>query len=116
MSNYDIEIDLAKLKGARVMDVDGEYGTEHGIFLPINNRIGTGTDYCVISGNQAPDSPTYTKRTGVILKAAALGMRTVTRGQTHLLKPHVNKDIFERLTEEQLRRMPWIGNMRPWEK
>ena len=109
MSNYNIEIDLLKLKGARVADAEGE----HGVFVPINNRIGTVSDAFQVTG-QISHTMVWQKRQGVILKVTALGMASGDRGQSHLIKPHISKDVFERLTEAQLKKMPWIGNMRPW--
>jgi len=111
MSNYNIEIDLLKLKGARVLDTDGE----HGIFVPINNKVGTVSDAFQVMG-QISHTMVWQKRQGVILKVTALGMQSRDRAQSHLIKPHVSKDVFERLTEAQLKQMPWIGNMRPWTK
>lgn len=111
MTNYNIEIDLLKLKRARVADVEGE----HGVFVPINNRIGTVSDAFQVMG-QVSGTMVWQKRQGVILKLTALGMASGDRGQSHLIKPHISKGVFEQLTEEQLRKMPWIGNMRPWTK
>jgi len=110
MSNYNIEIDLLKLKGARVMDAEGE----HGIFVPINNTIGTVSDAFQVMG-QISHTLVWQRRKGVILKVTALGMTSQERGQSHLIKPHISKEVFERLTEDQLKRVPWIGNLRPWE-
>ena len=111
MDNYNIEIDLLKLKGARVTDADGE----HGVFVPINNKVGTVSDAFQVMG-QVSHTLVWQKRQGVILKVTALGMASHERGQSHLIKPHISKEVFERLTEAQLKRMPWIGNMRPWNK
>ena len=111
MTNYNIEIDLLKLKGARVADAEGE----HGVFVPINNQIGTVSDAFQV-WSQLTNRLIWQRRQGVILKVTALGMSSMDRGQSHLIKPHISKEVFERLTEEQLKKMPWIGNIRPWTK
>ena len=111
MNNYNIEIDLLKLKGARVLDDGGE----HGIFVPINNKVGTVSDAFQVMGDIS-HTMVWQKRQGVILKVTALGTRDNPQGQSHWIKPHIAKDVFERLTEAQLKKMPWIGNMRPWTK
>ena len=107
MSNYDIEIDLLKLKGAKV---EGE-----NVVIPINNKYGTVVDrYTGKDGRTG--LPTEVFLDGVKLKLSAFELKNQLRGQTHLIKPSFNKQTYDCLTEEQLRSVPWIGTLKPWMK
>ena len=56
------------------------------------------------------------KKKGVTLVLSAFELQRKDRGQSHMIKPGFNKETFERLTDEQLREVPWIGNLKPWQK
>ena len=100
MNNYNIEIDLTKMDGAQEIDVTAGSGIRHGVFLPID-----------------PSTGTVTKREkGVVLSLAALSQPHWVRGQSHLIKPRINKETLNKLTEEQRLQVPWVGNMKPWDK
>lgn len=114
MSNFNIEIDLLKLKDAKVADVQGRSQTRRCICIPINNDFGTVTDSYLTRDPQSGEVQEVRKK-GVTLKVVAYELKDPSKGQSHLLKPAVNKETYERLTEEDLRKMPWIGNVKPWE-
>ena len=115
MSNYNIEIDLLKLSGAKVQDVRGIAETRRCICIPIDNKVGTVTDAYFARGEK-PGEIVEVKKSGVCLSLTAFALRNGERGQSHLIKPAFSKETFDRMTEEQLRKMPWIGNLKPWEK
>ena len=115
MSNYNIEIDLLKLKGAKVADVQGNTETRRCICVPINNRVGTVTDAYFIRDERTGEM-VEVKKKGVTLVLSAFELQRKDRGQSHMIKPGFNKETFERLTDEQLREVPWIGNLKPWQK
>ena len=114
MSNYNIEIDLLKLKGAKVADVQGNTETRRCICVPINNRVGTVTDAYFIRDERTGEL-VEVKKKGVTLVLSAFELQRKDRGQSHMIKPGFNKETFERLTDEQLREVPWIGNLKPWQ-
>lgn len=115
MSNFNIEIDLLKLKGAKVQDVQGRTETRRCICIPIENRIGTVTDAYFTRGELSGEL-VEVKKKGVMLALTAFELRSKERGQSHLLKPALAKDVFDNLSEEQQHKIPWIGNMKPWNK
>ena len=110
MFNYNITIDLKKIQGAKVVDMEGE----RGVFIPINNRIGTVTDAYYTQDGYGGEFA-LKQRKGVLLRVVALGINPTVNNQTHLLKAYLYKETVSTLMEEQLRRMPWIGNMQNWE-
>ena len=87
--NYNIKLDLMKLPGATT---DGKAVT-----LPIYG------DVIERSGDE------------VHLNLVAFELRRPGAGQSHLIKTKLNDDTMKTLTEEQYRRIPFIGNMKPWE-
>lgn len=52
----------------------------------------------------------------VYLNMVAWASENLRDGQTHLVKPSVPKVIFEKMSEEQKRAIPIIGNVKPKEK
>jgi hypothetical protein len=113
MSNYNIEIDLLKLKGAKVADVQGKTQTKKCVCVPIDNSTGTVTD-AYITRDQETGKRVEVKKKGVRLNLIAYEMQRKERGQPHLVKPSLSKEAMEQLPEDQARLIPWIGNMKPW--
>ncbi len=113
MSNYNIEIDLLKLKGAKVADVQGKTQTKKCVCVPIDNSTGTVTD-AYITRDQETGKRVEVKKKGVRLNLIAYEMQRKERGQSHLVKPSLSKEAMEQLPEDQARLIPWIGNMKPW--
>lgn len=44
MGNFNIQVDLTKLPGARVMDIQGKKSTRQCVVIPIDNNVGTIAD------------------------------------------------------------------------
>lgn len=100
MNNYNINIDLLKVTGARVMEAAGVRGPERGVFIPFGNVAGTVNDI----------------RGEATLSLTAFEQPYKIRGQSHLIKVRLPQDVRELLTPEQMRQEPWIGNMKQWTK
>lgn len=107
MSNFNVKINLSQIRGAKVMPIQGKREVRNCIVIPIENHLGTVTDgYTAKDGTwQASD---------VQLNLTAIAMREPRWGKSHFLKPSVTKEVFEQLTEEDIRRMPIVGNLYPW--
>lgn len=52
----------------------------------------------------------------VYLNMVAWASENLRDGQTHMVKPSVPKVIYEKMSEEQKRAIPIIGNVKPKEK
>ena len=91
--NYNITVDLMKGMGARVADVDGY----RCVCIPIDPASG----HLVVDG------------AACLLKMTAFQVSGCD-GQTHLIKAMLSRDKLSRLTPQERRSLPFIGNMRPW--
>lgn len=111
MSNYNLRIALTKLKGARVMDIQGKTCTKTCIVIPIDNEDGTVQD---AYEGKMDGQITWKPLDDVQLNLTAFEFREKKYGQTHGIKASFSKKRLESMTEEELRSMPFIGNMKPW--
>ena len=44
MGNFNIQVDLTKLPGVKVMDIQGKKSTRQCVVIPIDNNVGTIAD------------------------------------------------------------------------
>ena len=99
MANFSIRIDLLKLQGAFLRQLQGNTQTKKCIIIPVE------------------DCPSiYLGEKGCYLNLVGLETREAKYGDTHLVKGDIPKDIRERMSQEQLRANPIIGNMKPMER
>ena len=112
MGNFNIQVDLTKLQGARVMDIQGNKSTRQCVVIPIDNKVGTIADGYLA---QTPDGLLTTKYfSEVKLSMVAIEYKQKKHGISHGLKPSFSQQYQERMTEDQLRNTPWIGTVKPW--
>ena len=111
MSNYNLTIALTKLKGAKVMEIQGKTCTKTCVVIPIDNEEGTVRDSYE---GKIDGLPTMKSLEDVQLNLTAFEFREKKYGQTHGIKASFSKKRLERMREEELRSMPFVGNMKPW--
>lgn len=111
MSNYNLRIALTKLKGAKVMEIEGRTCKKLCVVIPIDNDEGTVQDSYE---GKIDGLPTLKSLDDVQLNLTAFEFREKKYGQTHGIKASFSKKRMERMTEEELRSMPFVGNMKPW--
>lgn len=111
MANFNLKIALDKLKGAKVMDIEGKTCTKRCIVIPIDNEEGTVID---AYESKIDGLPTMKALYNVQLQLTAFEFREKKFGQTHGIKAQFSKRRIEKMREEELRTMPFIGNMKPW--
>lgn len=111
MANFNLKIALDKLKGAKVMDIEGKTCTKRCIVIPIDNEEGTVID---AYESKIDGLPTMKALDNVQLHLTAFEFREKKFGQTHGIKAQFSKRRIEKMREEELRTMPFIGNMKPW--
>lgn len=112
MSNLNISIDLTRLPGAKVMDIQGKKSVRECVVIPIDNNIGT---VCNGYPAQLPDGGITTKFfDDVKLNLVAIEYKQKKHGITHGLKPGFSKKMQESMTEEQMYNTPWLGTVKPW--
>lgn len=99
MSSYDIRINLQQLEGAGVARVKGKSGEQVPcLVIPIKK------------------SHLFLGEKGVYLSLSAWENKDGQVGQfgdTHGIKQMLDKETREKMTEEERRAMPFLGNMRP---
>ena len=112
MGNFNIQVDLTKLPGARVMDIQGNKSTRQCVVIPIDNKVGTIADgYLAQTSDGLPTTKYFSE---VKLSMVAIEYKQKKYGISHGLKPSFSQQYQERMTEDQLYNTPWIGTVKPW--
>ncbi|MGN1219738.1 MAG: hypothetical protein ACI4TU_02215 [Candidatus Cryptobacteroides sp.] len=92
MSNYNIKIDLKKMKDVVFAKVDGRKS----VIIPVD-----------------VNSEIFVGDKGIYLNMTAFELRNPSSyGDTHIIKPSVDKKEFEKMSEEQRKNLPILGNMK----
>ena len=112
MSNLNIQIDLTKLAGAKVMDVQGSKSTRRCVVIPIDDKTGTVVESYIGKTPEGLPTPKYFN--DVKLNLVAIEYTQQKHGISHGLKPSFSREHQERMTEEQMYNTPWIGTVKPW--
>lgn len=113
MGNFNIQVDLTKLPGARVMDIQGKKSTRQCVVIPIDNNVGTIADGYLTMDPQT-GLPTTKFFSEVKLSMVAIEYKQKKHGISHGLKPSFSQEYQERMTEEQLYNTLWLGTVKPW--
>lgn len=96
MSSYAIKVDLKKLQHTGLVNVKGRK--------------------CVLISVD-DNAEIFVGEKGIYLNITAIEMKQASQfGDTHFLKGNRDKEAFEKLTEEERKALPIIGNMRPLER
>ena len=114
MSNYNIEIDLMKIEDAKLKDILYDTQVKRCVCLPIDNEVGTITDALSVKNEETGEIERRSRK-GVILKLTAFALPDPASEQSHLIKPAYSKTMYQQLSPELRRLVPWVGNLRPWE-
>ena len=94
--NFKIRVDLLKLKGSCVRNLQGQTAVKRCIIIPVD------------------DNPNiYLGEKGGYLNLTAIKMQEEHYTETHCIKGDYPKDYREGLTREQLRELPIFGGMKP---
>lgn len=112
MANLNLSIDLTKLKGAKVMDVQGEFSTRKCVVIPIDNKLGTVCDGYISQTKEGLTTERFFD--DVKLNLIAVEYRHKRHGISHGLKPAFSREVSERMTEEKVYATPWMGTVKPW--
>lgn len=96
MSNYNIKIDLQKMQNAFLRKFTGRIATKTCICIPIE------------------DNPSlYLGEKGTWFSMTAFEVENSQYGDTHYVIGDIPKELRERMTDEQRRAFPILGNMKP---
>lgn len=102
--NYNLKLNLLKFKNSAVVTIKGKESIKKGIFIPIDdNNVFISED----------DSH---KAKGAYIDGVAWENQTLGKyGDTHSIRQSLPKDVREKMTEDQLKLVPYFGNMKPYE-
>ena len=92
--NYSISINLSRLAGAVFTNLKGKTATKRCLVIPID------------------DAGLYAGEKGIYLNLVAYEQRDAKYGNTHLVKRSLSKAEREAMTDEQLRAVPILGDMK----
>lgn len=93
MSNYSIKLDLTKIGGAFVANIQGRTARKKCLCIPIE------------------DAHLFVGEKGLYADFTAIEMREPHNGTTHIIKQNLPKEVFQSMTDEERRALPIIGNM-----
>ena len=93
--NYSIKIDLLKLKGAFMRELQGSTATKKCVIIPVD------------------DNDIFIGKRGCYLDITAIEMTNPQYGETHLLKTDIPKAKRDAMSEEERRAQPILGGLKP---
>lgn len=97
MENLSIRLDLLKVAGAFLTKLQGKSATKRCLCIPID------------------DNPAlFLGEKGCYLDLLAYATENNQYGDTHLLKVSLPKTVREKMTDEERRAQPIVGNVRPF--
>ncbi len=99
MPNYGIKLDLLKLKGAVVRNLQGRTATKRCIVIAVNESDG------MLLGKK-----------GSYPNLTAIEMQNPQYNDTHCIKPDLPKEQREAMTTEMQNAIPIVGGLHPIEK
>lgn len=99
MTNYSIKLDLLKLKGAAVRNLQGRTATKRCLIIPVDECDGM-----------------FLGEKGCYLNLTAIEMREPKYSDTHCIKPDLPKEKREQMTEEEQNAVPILGGLHAIEK
>lgn len=98
MANYSIKTDLLKVKGAFVTNIKGKNATKRCLCIPID------------------DSGLFLGKQGCYLNMTAIEMQNPQFIDTHCIKVSYDKEVYEKMTEEEKKAQPIIGGLHRLER
>lgn len=98
MANFSIKADLLKIKGAFVTNLKGKTATKRCLVIPVD------------------EAGLFVGEKGVYLNLTASEMREPRYGDTHCVKINLDKEAYNRLSEEERKAIPILGGMHELEQ
>ena len=104
MGNFQGKLDFLKFKNSCVISVKGKTGEKKGVFVPIEDN---GLFVTTYENNKAK---------GAYFNFAVFENKQVGKyGDTHMIKQGIDKDTRSKMSDEEKRAIPILGNMKPME-
>lgn len=102
--NYSGKFNLLKFRNSCIISVAGRTATKKGVFIPIedNNLFISADENLRAKGAYFDFIAWYNQQTGKY-------------GDTHSIRQSLPKEVRERMTDEEQKQIPFLGNMKPYE-
>ena len=98
MANFSIKTDLLKVKGAFVTNIKGKTATKRCLCIPVE------------------DSGLFLGQKGCYLNMTAIEMHSPQYQDTHCIKVSYDKEIYDKMTDEEKKAQPIIGGLHQLDK
>src|SRR5574344_1971003 len=93
MQNFNITINLAKIKGSFITTLKGRMETKACVCIPLSELY--------VGKNNSP-----------YLDMTAIEVKNPQFNSTHIVKQRFSKDVYNSMTEEQRRAVPIAGSLK----
>ena len=111
MNSYSGKMNLLKFKNACIVTVQGKTQAKRGVFIPVDDNN------LFISADE--DLKPYWSKSSRVLRdldfMAWENQQPGKYGDTHSLRQSLAKEVRDRMTEDELKAVPYFGNMKPYE-
>lgn len=103
--NYAGKQNLLKFKNSCIVNIKGKNSTKKGVFIPIedNNLFVTADENLKPKGAYVDFIAWENQQPGKY-------------GDTHSLRQSLPKEVREKMNEQELKEIPFFGNMKPYEQ
>lgn len=102
-NNYSGKLNLLRLRNACIVTVKGRTADKRGVFIPIDDN-----NLFITAGEDL-------KAKGAYIDFIAWENQQPSKyGDTHSLRQSLAKEVRERMTDDELKAVPYIGNMKPY--
>lgn len=103
MSSYSGKMNLLKFRNACIVSVKGKASTKRGVFIPIDDN------------NLFISADENLKPKGAYIDFTAWENQQPGKyGDTHSIRQSLAKEVREMMTEDELKTVPYFGNMKPY--
>lgn len=103
MDNYQIKLNILKFKNAFTMPIEGKTSIKQCVCIPIEDN------HLFVS----VDDNLSAKAVYADINAGQYENGKSQYGDTHYLRLSVPKEVREKMTDEQKKTIPYLGNMKP---
>lgn len=103
MSSYSGKMNLLKFRNACIVSVKGKASTKRVVFIPIDDN------------NLFISADENLKPKGAYIDFTAWENQQPGKyGDTHSIRQSLAKEVRERMTDDELKAVPYFGNMKPY--
>lgn len=104
MTSFCGKFNLLKFKNSCILSIKGKSEIKKGVFIPIDDN------------NLFVSADENLKAKGAYFDFNAWENQQVGKyGDTHSIRQSISKEVRDKMAEEELKAIPYLGNMKPYE-